>query len=320
MAPNNCPVCLSIDGYKCLSRKNGLRDATDFECEVCGKFAISGSAIDDGALRGTGWTKVRRAALSHSLRITQKVDEIRFLASYDLDGFQSAEARLPSPASQALAIIRYIGDRVSETGTSLNVLGPDFTASVGSPDRVFAVSILREIQESGSVSGTLLIDLENVAHVSELNLTLRGWQEYKEEKAGKIRGNYGFLALKFNDPILDPLILDHVKPAIKLLGYDAFDLRDVAEAGIIDNLMRIRIRESAFVIADLTHENAGAYWEAGYAEGLGKPVLYICERAKFDEKKTHFDTNHCTTVLWDSEAPKEFVDSLIATLKRSLST
>lgn len=56
----------------------------------------------------------------------------------------------------------------------------------------------------------------------------------------------------------------------------------------------------------------------GYAEGLGKPVLYICERAKFEAAKTHFDTNHLTTVLWEADKPSEFNDQLIATLRRSL--
>lgn len=93
---------------------------------------------------------------------------------------------------------------------------------------------------------------------------------------------------------------------------------DVPQAGIVDNIMRIRIRDSAFVIADLTHDNSGAYWEEGYAEGLGKPVIYICEKTKFNEKTTHFDTNHCTTVLWSEDDPEGFRKELIATLRRSL--
>ncbi len=60
------------------------------------------------------------------------------------------------------------------------------------------------------------------------------------------------------------------------------------------------------MIAELSHDNSGAYWEAGYAEGLGKPVIYICEQKKFDEKGTHFDTNHCTTVFWDRDNDKGF--------------
>ena len=92
-------------------------------------------------------------------------------------------------------------------------------------------------------------------------------------------------------------------------------MRDVGRAGVIDNIMRTEIRDSAFVIADLTHDNHGAYWEAGYAEGLGKPVVYICEREEFKTKGSHFDTNHCTTVLWSREDPDRFCQELIATLR-----
>ena len=125
--------------------------------------------------------------------------------------------------------------------------------------------------------------------------------------------------MQFEDPILDPLIRTTVKPALQdQLNYNLIDMRDVAQAGVIDNLMRVQIRDSAFVLADLTYDNSGAYWEAGYAEGLGKPVIYLCEKVKFKEQKTHFDTNHCTTVQWSANDPNPFVEQLIATLRRSL--
>ena len=95
-------------------------------------------------------------------------------------------------------------------------------------------------------------------------------------------------------------------------------MRDVATAGIIDNIMRMRIKEARFVIADLTHDNNGAYWEAGYAEGLGKPVIYICEAEKFEREKSHFDTNHCTTIPWSGDDPDTFRQQLSATIRRSL--
>ncbi len=50
--------------------------------------------------------------------------------------------------------------------------------------------------------------------------------------------------------------------------------------------MCVQIRDAKFVIADLTHGNDGAYWEAGYAEGLGKPVAYICEKEEFKKRAT----------------------------------
>ena len=57
------------------------------------------------------------------------------------------------------------------------------------------------------------------------------------------------------------------------------------------------------MVADLTNGNQGAYWEAGFAEGLDTPVIYTCEKAVFEypdhKKGPHFDTNHLVTVLWD---------------------
>ena len=152
-----------------------------------------------------------------------------------------------------------------------------------------------------------------------LRLTLDGSERYQTEKRSGASSDYGFIAMQFNEPALDNFVRDVVKPAIrKTLGYDLVDMRDVSRAGVIDNIMRMQIRGAAFVIVDLTHGNEGAYWEAGYAEGLGKPVVYICEKGVFEENGTHFDTNHCTTVVWTTDDHKAFCDSLIATLRRSL--
>jgi hypothetical protein len=152
----------------------------------------------------------------------------------------------------------------------------------------------------------------------DVDLTLAGWAEYEKERRGDTSGAHGFIAMKFGDPVLDPFVSDVVKPAVSTLGYELVDMRDVAEAGLIDNVMRARIRDAAFVLVDLSHANEGAYWEAGYAEGLGKPVLYLCNKDVFDDKGTHFDTNHCTTVKWDAAAPEPFEEELLATLRRSL--
>jgi hypothetical protein len=148
---------------------------------------------------------------------------------------------------------------------------------------------------------------------------LDGWESYEKEKRDLIAGAYGFIAMKFGDAVLDSFVEKVVKPTVKLgIGFELHDMRDIARAGIIDNIMRSQIRDAVFVIVDLTHDNPRAYWEAGYAEGLGKPVIYICEHSKFDEAQTHFDTNHCTTVLWSDDDREDFSQELIATLRRSL--
>ena len=124
--------------------------------------------------------------------------------------------------------------------------------------------------------------------------------------------------MKFGDPELDAIV-DFLKERINQeLGFSLVDLRDVERPGIIDDIMRMEIRDAAFVIVDLTHDNSGAYWEAGYAEGLDKPVVYICEKNKFDEESTHFDTNHCTTITWSGDNKEGFSARLIATLRRGV--
>lgn len=130
--------------------------------------------------------------------------------------------------------------------------------------------------------------------------------------------------MEFDKPELEAFVEEVVKPVVKeALGYDLRDIRDISRAGVIDNILRVAIRDARFVIVDLTHDNNGAYWEAGYAEGLDKPVVYICAREKFERSReegggTHFDTNHCTTVLWRKDGNDDFRQQLAATLRSSL--
>lgn len=46
-------------------------------------------------------------------------------------------------------------------------------------------------------------------------------------------------------------------------------------AGNIQARLEVEIRKARFVVAELSHHNNGAYWEAGFARGLGKPVIYM---------------------------------------------
>ena len=224
-----------------------------------------------------------------------------------------------SPAVQAMNLIRYVGDRVLESGEPIRNLPCD-PKIADSPSKEFFIQIVEELYEQGflrmlepqPVSGGEVI-------FSFVTLSLRGWEQYEAEKRGQFGGNYGFIAMQFGDTDLDNFVQSVVKPTVKEnIGYDLVDMRDVSQAGVIDNIMRVQIRDAAFVIAELSHDNLGAYWEAGYAEGLGKPVIYVCEQKKFNEKSTHFDTNHCTTIFWDRENDEDFKKDLIATIRRSL--
>lgn len=318
---SKCPICLSIDHFPYKDGGTWGLNNMRHECDVCGVFGTTWEARDDYLPEDRArTTRVVRAALSHWIRLRQDArgsDSIPVVAGDLVESAIEGEFRIPNPAELALNIIRYIGTAELETGEAISTLPPSFHASVGAVRRDGAYKMLLELAERGQLHANDASSL-SMRDASDVRLTLDGWQSFEAERKGQESGNYGFIALKFGDPVLDPFLRDHIKPAVESMGIQLRDMRDCSRAGIIDNLMRIEIRDSAFVLVDLTHDNSGAYWEAGYAEGLGKPVLYLCEKSKFDSVKTHFDTNHCTTIPWDIESPEDFADQLVATLKRSI--
>ena len=314
-----CPICLSRDGFPC-EKLDGLSvDGYRFDCEVCGSFIFSRSA---SASDYSEFSVPLRALLSRHIRLQtdslKSSDNVPIVATYDIERLIAEKLSLPSPAHQAANIIRYIGDYVAEMAKPLSQFPPDFHPKIGAVDRRAAEKIICELIDRGLVTGIDASDLQHQYATIEVDLTLAGWEVYEAEKRGVTSARTGFVALKFGDKTLDSLLNDHVKPKLCDIGHPLIDLRDVSRAGVIDNILRAQIQDAAFVLADLTHDNAGAYWEAGYAEGLGKPVIYICEKSKFDDRQTHFDTNHCTTVMWSPDEPDNFVNLLAATIRRSL--
>jgi nucleoside 2-deoxyribosyltransferase len=134
---------------------------------------------------------------------------------------------------------------------------------------------------------------------ADVTLSFKGWEHYENLREGTGKYRKAFMAMKYEEIALDQVFNDVLKPSVAQTGFDLVRLDELPHAGLIDNRMRVEIQNSDFLIADLTHANPGAYWEAGYAEGLGKPVIYTCKKEIFDAEKTHFDTNHHLTVLWD---------------------
>lgn len=314
-----CPICYGVHGGECrLTPTTG--DYRRFRCDACGAFKISRTVMedfhDDQGLRAS---PIQRAYLSYLISNGQRPGNDPMILS---DWLRNAmeNVALPTPPEQGRMLIEIIGDQISETGQPIEKLDPSVGSKIGAIDRGRVNHVFEELAHRGLVIGKEIPDtFDGPGHFEEVDLTFTGWGEYEARKSGHSPGNFGFLAMQYGDAHLEDFARKVIKPAIaENLPFNLIDLRDVAQAGVIDNLLRQQLRDSAFVLVDLTHDNSGAYWEAGYAEGLGKPVIYLCETAKFEEAKTHFDTNHCTTVLWSADAPEEFASELIATIRRSL--
>jgi hypothetical protein len=328
-APIECPVCKNAHGGIATSDHFLLVDRIILKCDLCGSYEVETALIEDGLkAKGKVLTATQRAALTHVIRKQNDGGKRDFKLTISWLEENVESLKLPSAAQQAANAIRFIGDQITEIGDQIGNLADHFFASIGSFNRNRAQRIVFQLKEQGVLiaedapfkrapnqGGNTLNSC-----LMYVDLNLKGWELYEAGKRGKFAGNYGFIAMQFGDEILDPFVKDVLKPIVKAkLKIEVVDMRDSSKSGVIDNIMRECIRDSKFVLVDLTHENSGAYWEAGYAEGLGKPVIYLCERTKFEEEKTHFDTNHCTTVMWSKDGDNQkFEDDLISTLRRSL--
>ena len=323
-----CPICDERRGA--WERRHTL-----FKCEVCGTYCTEpslGKYLEYHHPPYPGWdlTPVQRAVLARekylfdqsSANDSDEGGTLLFNIDDDLLQRIREHGRLPGRHEQAANLIRFVGDEVSRSGQGVKKLPEDIYLVIGavsfeSAGRLALELVRRSVLTSNHSENSLL---DTVDTISSINLTLDGWERYEEEKRGTFEGNYGFIAMQFDDPQLDAFVRDVVKPTVKeTTGCDLEDLRDVSRAGLIDNIMVTKIRDARFIVADLTHDNRGAYWEAGFAEGLGKPVIYICNKEHFNNGRgTHFDTNHYTTVQWSPDDVESFCQELSATLRRSL--
>ncbi len=219
----------------------------------------------------------------------------------------------PNPVEQANNIIRWLGKKIEAPGEDFRLEPAKHQSIMGAITSIEFMWIIKHLIKSGILEGTLTMDPS-----AEVTLSFEGWQYYEELKRGAIESRKAFMAMKYGEEQLEKIVEEVFKPAVKQTGFDLLKLVDRPKAGLIDDRLRVEIQTSRFLITDLTHENAGAYWEAGYAEGLNKPVIYTCEKAKFEEHNTHFDTNHHLTILWDAEKPQESAEELKATIRATL--
>ena len=104
---------------------------------------------------------------------------------------------------------------------------------------------------------------------------------------------------------------DGIAPAVHDAGYEPVRIDRVEHVNKIDDEIIAEIRRARFVIADFTHGDTGArggvYYEAGFAHGLGIPVIFTCRKDRLGE--VHFDTRQYNHIVW--ETPEELQDQLV---------
>jgi len=306
--PGNCPVCGSS-----VERTEVRGDKSFYSCPRCAQFVLSRTLISILPSKLDNQEKI--AILSHAIRKMQREGGEPLLDTRVLHRIM--ETKLPNPSQQADNFVMWLGEKLPGPGEVIWVSPSTHQSIMGAKSPEGFALVLKHLFKKELLTGELS---ETMGHPGQAHVTLsmEGWDYFEELKRGAKDSRKAFMAMKFGDETLNRIVEEFFKPAVEQAGFQLWRLDDLPRAGLIDDRLRVEIRTSRFLIADLTHENAGAYWEAGFAEGLGKPVIYTCERIKFDKDKTHFDTNHHLTVIWDVENPGEGAENLKATIRATL--
>lgn len=232
------------------------------------------------------------------------------------------------PDGRALAdrLITFYGDQQPGFGRGLEIQDAQF-AQLGVDDVQDLNTALLELEDAGLLSfvaGVLVAGRDQARQQLRLNhrrpmvLTLKGWDRYEQLKRANPQSTTAFMAMQFNDEQMDRIYADHFRPAIAAIGYELQTVQP--NAGLIDYQIRLQVTASRFVLANLTHENRGVYFEAGYAEGIGRPVVFTCRTDAFNPNagRPHFDVNHHHCVRWDDPPTAPQIDELTVTIRTAL--
>lgn len=91
-----------------------------------------------------------------------------------------------------------------------------------------------------------------------------------------------------------------IKATIEECGYRARRIDRInAENMRLDDLIEKEIKDSKFVIIDLTEQKRAVYFEAGYARGIKKGTIWTCRKG--EESKIALNVRQFPFVFWSDE-------------------
>ena len=295
MAPpiTPCPLC----GASLKRALAGRGGGPHFDCPNCGRYGISDFHVDmNGALTLEDDTRVKLKQLLNENRVRKGAPV--FLSSST--GGTAAEGEAIIGMAEFLE--RYPRTPLEFFDRALENLAQPLKH----PTEVFQVyvqtyfSMLCE-QTEGQQMIQQLMDLGYVANTvtgsghSGFMITAKGWQRVSELRQPGRDSKQAFVAMSFA-PEYAQFFDSGIKPAIEAdQKMKAYRIDRADHNNRIDDQIIAEIRRSRYLVSDFTAHRQGVYFEAGFALGLGLPVIWCVHRDHL--KDAHFDTrqyNHIT--------------------------
>jgi hypothetical protein len=307
-SPNDCVIC-GRKGENGVTNRRGDGGDTElvFDCSQCGQYQTDVRLIFPIARM---WTLEERAGLSCATRQASEGGEV--LRVTGVSGPKLAASHVNTRVADNMEkLLRVIVRRSGRPGAPVIFhQDRDFTVI-----DCFSRGEFEQYLHWIEVAGLILRPHRTTdASRSEVVLTMNGWNTVQPlPRPGGIPGRC-FVAMMF-DAEMNEVFDTGISPAVVDCGLPSPVRIDRKEHNnqITDEIIA-GIRDAEFVIADFTGHRGGVYYEAGFARGMGRAVIYCCKDTDFASR--HFDIQPINTIKWTdaSDLRKKLIARIKATI------
>ena len=288
MNEKQCPLCKSDNNNVSQPDPNPFLKV---ECKVCGTFLISEVvvkiSISKSDLHGklSAWTRSEYEAG----RIAKVTRECFADPPKIFDGLTTE--------SKIILALQTISQKWPVPGAEFE-LNKNFWPLFCDSGISECGWILQSLADRGFLSGKCAFHSE-AGFVAAGPLTAKAWAELEAAKTKHQQHNLCFVAMRFL-PELAPLFAA-MERACHRAGYECKRVDTDPHADHIDNRLIDMLNRCRFVISDFTEDSRNVYFEAGYARGMGKSVIWTRRATQV----VAFDTNQFYFIDWqDSDWAK----------------
>lgn len=299
MTTSACPVC----GNKCtkLDHPNDSGNIEiSIECERCGEYNISEKIMIDLVDFINISTNRKKADISSFLKENQ-------VFTINTNSFELIKnTKTPPITYKVNRLIKIMEEKSEHIGQIIEIISADkeIQSETWSINEQEVNELVQYMVDKKLISDKQLKILP--IRVS-CKLSVEGWSYIEELSKKDLKSTQGFVAMWF-DASMTPIYDSIIAPAISQTGYNPHRVDRREHAGKVDDEIIAQIRRSKFVVADFTDHRGGVYYEAGFAHGLGLPVIMACREDHLD--KLHFDIRQYNCILWNQENLVDFQERL----------
>lgn len=272
------------------------------QCPECGTYR---GRLDEVAseLRAETHTPLMPFLAAHIRQANERGEDPVDVTSRNWHGYAEAHARTPVIVKLNL-LMRWFERNSPHAGTYVREPGAEVAPLVDATNAAELKFLETTLVEQG---------LLKVPDGVSFWITAKGWEYLAPSTPSGVPGTC-FVAMSF-DQSLNAAFDDGLRPAIEDdCGFKVIRVDRVHHNENINDKIIADLRGAQFVVADFSLHKAGVYFEAGFALGLGRIVIWTCRKSDFDE--AHFDTRPYNHIIWSS--PGELREKVAARIRATV--